>query len=479
MIDGIGDRYGHPSADHEVDGIGDVALTEEDVASNEVKLAADGGELADHRRGRVGEEIGSSEKFFVSHVRPNGTTLAAVSLQQPEPIATANGETVWTVVVAGGSGLRFGGPKQYELLGTRRVLDWAVAAARAAGDGVVVVVPPADAIREGGVPGGATRSESVRAGLAHVPPTATIICVHDGARPFADAVLFRRVIGAVAEGADGAAPGVAVSDTIKEIDATGTVVGTPARNDLVAVQTPQAFRASVLRAAHASPHPLRDSATDDAALVEALGGRVVVVPGDTANRKITDPADLSWARDQVAARDMSGGEMGGSDIRVGQGFDIHRFSDDTARALILGGVVFEGRGLHGHSDADAVAHAVTDALLGAAGLGDIGEHFPDTDPQWMGADSLALLRDAAAKVRLAGWRVGNVDCSVVCEEPRLAPRRAEMQELLSAAAGGPVTVKGRRAEGLGALGRSEGIACWAVAVIVRSSADRPEMKEST
>ena len=158
--------------------------------------------------------------------------------------------------------------------------------------------------------------------------------------------------------------------------------------------------------------------------------------------------------------------------RVGQGFDIHRFSDDPTRPLVLGGVTFEGvRGLHGHSDADAVAHAVTDALLGAAGLGDIGEHFPDTDPQWKGADSLVLLRHAAALVRAAGWTVGNIDCSVVCEAPKLAPHRAEMQQLLSAAAGGPVTVKGRRAEGLGALGRQEGIACWAVAIISRQESE--------
>ena len=157
-------------------------------------------------------------------------------------------------------------------------------------------------------------------------------------------------------------------------------------------------------------------------------------------------------------------------IRVGQGFDIHRFSDDPSRPLILGGVHFEGMpGLLGHSDADAVAHAVTDALLGAAGLGDIGQHFPDTDPQWKGADSLALLAHASGLVRNDGWMVGNVDCSVVCEQPKLAPRRDDMQRLLSAAAGAPVTVKGRRAEGLGALGRVEGIACWAVAVILRSS----------
>ena len=155
-------------------------------------------------------------------------------------------------------------------------------------------------------------------------------------------------------------------------------------------------------------------------------------------------------------------------IRVGQGFDIHRFSDDPSRVLVLGGVIFPGeRGLHGHSDADAVAHAVTDALLGAAGLGDIGQHFPDTDPQWKGADSLLLLAHAAGLVTQAGWMIGNIDCSVVCEQPKLAPRRDEMQQRLSAAAGADVTVKGRRAEGLGALGRSEGIACWAVAVILR------------
>lgn len=156
------------------------------------------------------------------------------------------------------------------------------------------------------------------------------------------------------------------------------------------------------------------------------------------------------------------------DVRVGQGFDIHRFSDDPERRLVLGGVVFEGeRGLVGHSDADVPAHAVADALLGAAGLGDIGEHFPDTDPQWKGVDSLVIVRHVAALLREQGWRIGNVDCAVVCEAPKLAPRKAEMQRNLSEAAGAPVTVKGRRAEGLGTLGRREGIACWAVAVIQR------------
>ena len=201
-------------------------------------------------------------------------------------------ETVWTVVVGGGSGERFGGPKQYELIGDRRVLDIAVATAREFSDGVVVVVPADDAEREHAVAGGATRSDSVRAGLDAVPDTATIVCVHDAARPLASRALFEAVVQAVAAGADGAVPAVPVADTVKVVDASGTVVDTPDRATLVAVQTPQAFRADVLRAAHASGL----DATDDAALVERAGGRVVVVPGEPDNRKLTHPDDLEAAR---------------------------------------------------------------------------------------------------------------------------------------------------------------------------------------
>jgi 2-C-methyl-D-erythritol 2,4-cyclodiphosphate synthase len=151
--------------------------------------------------------------------------------------------------------------------------------------------------------------------------------------------------------------------------------------------------------------------------------------------------------------------------RVGMGFDIHPIGEDPDRPMVLGGVSFPGPGLVGHSDADVIAHAVADAMLGAAGLGDIGSHFPDTDPAFAGADSIELLRAVAVAVRAAGWRVANVDCSVVCDEPRIGPNRDEMQRRLSDAAGGPVTVKGKRPEGLGSLGRNEGIACWAVAMV--------------
>ena len=158
------------------------------------------------------------------------------------------------------------------------------------------------------------------------------------------------------------------------------------------------------------------------------------------------------------------------EVRVGQGFDVHRTGDDPARPLVLGVCRCPGRpGLVGHSDGDAVAHAVTEALLGAAGLGDIGQRFPDTDPALTGADSIELLRQVVADVVAAGWAVGNADCSVICEQPRLAPMREQMQDRLSDAVGAPVTVKGRRPEGLGALGREEGIACFAVAVLVRGA----------
>jgi 2-C-methyl-D-erythritol 4-phosphate cytidylyltransferase len=205
---------------------------------------------------------------------------------------------VWTIVVAAGSGQRFGGPKQFEDLGGRPLLAWAVDAARATSDGVVVVLPAGhEPLGPGEVHGGATRSESVRRGLAAVPTEATVVVVHDAARPLAPAALFRAVVGAVEAGADAAVPGLPVADTIKLVDADGVVVHTPDRQRLVAVQTPQAFRASVLRQVHARG----GEATDDAGLVEDAGGRVLVVPGTPDARKVTQPDDLAWARSMVVA----------------------------------------------------------------------------------------------------------------------------------------------------------------------------------
>ena len=202
------------------------------------------------------------------------------------------GEKIWTIVVAAGSGSRFGSPKQFSLINERRVVDWAVETARITSDGVVVVLPAEDAAREGGVVGGATRSASVRSGLAAVPKDATIICVHDAARPFASEFLFNEVIDAVCAGADGAVPGLPIVDTIKFVNEQNVVVSTPNRKELVAVQTPQAFRAKALRMAHEK----NPEGTDDATLVERNGLKIVVVPGDPLNRKITSPEDLNWAR---------------------------------------------------------------------------------------------------------------------------------------------------------------------------------------
>jgi 2-C-methyl-D-erythritol 4-phosphate cytidylyltransferase len=202
------------------------------------------------------------------------------------------GEKIWTIVVAAGSGTRFGSPKQFALINERRIVDWAVETSRISSDGVVVVLPAEQAQRESGVAGGATRSASVRCGLAAVPHDATIICVHDAARPFASEYLFDEVIDAVCAGADGAVPGLPVVDTIKFIDAANVVKSTPDRNQLVAVQTPQAFRANALRRAHQN----NPEGPDDSTLVETNGGKVVVVMGDPLNRKITTPEDLNWAR---------------------------------------------------------------------------------------------------------------------------------------------------------------------------------------
>ena len=213
--------------------------------------------------------------------------------------------TVWAVVAAAGSGTRFGGLKQFEHLGARRVVDWAIAGARSVADGIVLAVPPgappspdaADEEVDALVGGGATRSASVRAGLAAVPAHVEIVVVHDAARPLASPALFRAVVAAVRDGADGAVPGLVLADTVKRVR-DDTVVATLDRAELVAVQTPQAFRAAVLRRAHAAG----GEATDDAALVEAAGGRVVVVAGEPANAKVTSPEDLAAAEARMAAR---------------------------------------------------------------------------------------------------------------------------------------------------------------------------------
>lgn len=380
----------------------------------------------------------------------------------------------WTIIVAGGSGLRFGSRKQFADLAGRSVLQRSVDAAATVSAGLVIVVPEdsvdttnveAEGVNLVVVAGGSSRAESVRAGLAAVADDARTVLVHDAARPLASPALFRSVVAAVADGAKAVVPGISVADTIR--NRTGGVVD---RSELLAVQTPQGFDLATLRQAHAQ----NGEATDDATLVEALGHEVVVVAGEASNNKVTEPTDLITASHLIrhlAGEPMTETQPSIPSMRVGQGFDIHPYATDPDRQLVLGGVTFDGAiGLAGHSDADVIAHAITDAILGAAGLGDIGSHFPDTDPALSGADSIELLRSAAASVRAAGYEVQNADCSVVLDAPKLAPKRDEMQQRLSDALGASVTVKGKRSEGVGALGRQEGIACWATALLISTTA---------
>lgn len=377
------------------------------------------------------------------------------------------------MVVAAGAGTRLPGrvPKPLQMLGDRWILERAVDVFQRCQriDEIVVVVREEHVAqvrrRLGGkvtavVAGGRERRASVAAGLEAVR-AADWIVVHDGARPFASETLVEQVLDA-AQRRGAATAGLPVTDTIKRVE-DGRVRATVNRSHLVAVQTPQAFRAELLREAHRRL-PAEAAVTDDAELVERLGGEVAVVPGDPANIKVTTPSDLALARQRA-------GEALAGETRVGVGYDVHRLV--PGRALVLGGVrIPHPRGLEGHSDADALAHAITDALLGAAGWRDIGFHFPPDDPAYRGADSLGMLGSVAGRLRAEGWSVANIDAVVVAEEPALAPFVEEMREKVAAAAGvgpGRVGIKATSGEGLGPVGRGEGIAAHAVALLQRSA----------
>jgi len=308
------------------------------------------------------------------------------------------------------------------------------------------------------VEGGARRQDSVARAFARIPPGAEIVVIHDAARPLVTADLIERTVAAaVAEGAAVAA--VRATDTVKRGDAEGRVVETLPRDQVYLAQTPQAFRVGVLRDALA----LTADATDEAALAERAGHPVRLVEGEPSNVKITTPGDLSGAERVVAA--------GAPSIRIGQGYDLHRLV--PGRPLVLGGVTIPfDLGLTGHSDADIVCHAVTDAVLGAAGLGDIGRHFPDTDARWQGADSVALLAAACALVRDAGYAVVNVDVTVIAERPKLAPHADIMRANLAGALGcavAQVSVKAKTNEGVESMGTGTSMAAHAVALIARGA----------
>ena len=307
------------------------------------------------------------------------------------------------------------------------------------------------------VEGGNRRQDSVRHAFASVA-AADVVVIHDAARPLVSADLIRRTVEAAA--VNGAAiAALRVSDTVKQAAADGRITATLPRDGIYLAQTPQAFRMNVLRDALA----LESDATDEASLAERAGHPVHIVDGDPRNLKITTPADL-----EIAERLLGGAP--GAAVRIGNGYDLHRLVE--GRPLVLGGVTipFE-KGLLGHSDADVICHAVTDAVLGAAGAGDIGRHFPDTDPEWKNADSLELLRRAIGVVGAAGYVVSNVDVIVIAQRPKLAPHVDAIRASMAPALGcdvSQISVKGKTNEGVDSIGAGESIAAQAVALLVRS-----------
>jgi 2-C-methyl-D-erythritol 4-phosphate cytidylyltransferase / 2-C-methyl-D-erythritol 2,4-cyclodiphosphate synthase len=438
---------------------------------------------------------------------------------------------VSAIIAAGGRGTRFGAPtpKQLMAIGGRPILEWAVSAFRdhASVDEIVVSIPPElmsnppAFLRQGSkrlrvVSGGARRQDSVANAFRATAETTEIVVIHDAARPFVSANLISRTIAAAAE-SGAALAALRASDTVKRVadrpaeaghhrdreadrpaeaghhrdrvtdrpaeaghhqqdrvsdghyrdDTRIEVVETLPRESIFLAQTPQAFKCDVLRAALA----LGVDATDEAALAEQAGYRVRIVEGEVTNIKITTPEDLLLGEAIAGSRAPDAGvrlERRGTGLaRTGTGYDLHRLVQ--GRPLVIGGITVPSNvGATGHSDADVVCHAVTDAILGAACRGDIGQHFPDSDPAWKGASSLDLLARAVRMVREDGLEVGNVDVSVILESPKIRAYIDAMRAAVAGALGvapGLVSIKAKTNEGLDAIGRGEAIAAHAIAVL--------------
>lgn len=397
-------------------------------------------------------------------------------------------------MVAAGSGMRLGagGPKAFVGIDEHTVLRHSLRGVFAAQPAQVVIVAPADRVGEAQteaveaagerrdlvsvVVGGASRQASVAAGLAALWAGVEVVLVHDAARALTPAAVFDRVVAAVEEAGWGAVPVLPVIDTIKRVAVTGSgsvITGVVDRDELAAAQTPQGFRRDVLETAY---NVATQEFTDDAALVAAAGHPIAAVQGDPLGFKITTPADLERARslvvpiqpvqstlDRVAGTPRAGGAA--NVPRVGVGTDVHAFGGDGT--LWLAGLEWPGEpALAGHSDGDAVAHAIVDALLAAAGLGDIGTHFGTAQPEYAGAHADVFLARTAFLLREAGWAIGNVSVQVQASRPRFASRRAEAEAALTAALGAPVSVSATTTDGLGFVGAAEGVQAFAVALIV-------------
>jgi 2-C-methyl-D-erythritol 4-phosphate cytidylyltransferase / 2-C-methyl-D-erythritol 2,4-cyclodiphosphate synthase len=375
--------------------------------------------------------------------------------------------TTAAVIVAAGRGSRAGGevPKQWQMLAGVPVLAHTLAAFRGHVDRLVLVIHPDDRDRAAAVagdallvPGGATRDASVRAALEALEGTGVVrVLIHDGARPLVEAGVIGRVLAAL-EDYPGAAPALTVTDALWR-GRDGLVDGTQDRAGLWRAQTPQGFRFDAILAAHRA-HP--GQAADDVEVARAAGLDVAIVEGNEANLKLTFPGDFARAEAILKGRSM--------DVRLGNGYDVHAFTAGN-HVWLCGVKVAHDKALLGHSDADVGMHALTDAIYGALAEGDIGRHFPPSDPQWKGAESHIFLRHAAELMRARGYALGNCDVTLVCERPKIGPHAAAMQAALAAIMGvevDRVSVKATTSERLGFTGREEGIAALATACLVRA-----------
>jgi 2-C-methyl-D-erythritol 4-phosphate cytidylyltransferase/2-C-methyl-D-erythritol 2,4-cyclodiphosphate synthase len=383
------------------------------------------------------------------------------------------------LIVAAGRGSRAGSgetPKQYQSIGGRAVLAHVLDAfvTHPAIDRVQVVIGSGDAVQYDSIAphterllppivGGSTRQESVFAGLKALAPHApSRVLIHDAARPFAGAGLIAAVADALI-GYEAVIPTSPVSATLKAVDGAGRVVATIPRDRLHTAETPQGFRFETILNAHRKAAAEGRDFTDDAAIAEWAGIPVRTVPGDPANVKLTTAADITAADRRLAGETAL--RLG--DVRVGNGYDVHAFG--PGNEVMLGGVAIpHSRGLVGHSDADVALHALTDAVLGALAEGDIGAHFPPTDPQWRGASSDRFLADAVGRVAARGGVIAHLDLTIIAEAPKIGPHRDALRQRIAAICGigvDRVAVKATTNEGLGFIGRGEGIAAYATATI--------------
>jgi 2-C-methyl-D-erythritol 4-phosphate cytidylyltransferase / 2-C-methyl-D-erythritol 2,4-cyclodiphosphate synthase len=391
-------------------------------------------------------------------------------------MTTQSAAAIYALVPCAGVGERagVGGPKQYAVVGGKavvaRTLDALARVSRVTQ--TLVVLAPGDSQFEAAAPGfkgavermgGATRAASVRAGLSALRHRGARdndwVLVHDAARCLVHPVWIERLIDACIDDAVGGLLALPVADTLKQADDNGRAKTTVDRRSKWAAQTPQMFRLGLLEQALDAAGA---AVTDEASAIEALGHAPLLVAGDADNFKLTWPEDF-----ERAERVLRSTERLTMTMRLGEGWDIHALV--PGRKLILGGVhIPHDKGLDGHSDADALAHAITDALLGAAALGDIGRHFPDTDAQFKGADSMVLLAEAAKRVRAAGYEIGNIDSTIIAQAPKMAPHIAAMRERLASVLGvavDQVNVKAKTAEKMGPVGEGRAIEARAVALV--------------